>query len=156
MWTDSVCGNVYEREGSNSAAWHAATHGSILELFFFFFPVLNANFRGELQQYEIPLCTWKPLRSALAFRCQSTWNLTGAVFAVFSGTFKGEVTLYPTPPVSLEVDTRKHTNSFDAVTHMQESSPQKRFLVGCCSPFMPLAEHLTALRAWCKQCLPRR
>ena len=28
------------------------------------------------------------------------------------------------------------------------------FLEGCSSPFMRLAEHLTALRAWCKQCLP--
>ena len=28
--------------------------------------------------------------------------------------------------------------------------------VGCSSPFMRLAEHLTALCAWCKQCLPGR
>ena len=35
---------------------------------------------------------------------------------------------------------------------MQENPPQKRFLVGCSSPFMRLAQHLTALRAWCKQC----
>ena len=37
---------------------------------------------------------------------------------------------------------------FDAVIHVQESPPYKRFLVGCSSPFMRLAEHLTALRAW--------
>ena len=43
--------------------------------------------------------------------------------------------------------------SFDAVIHMQENPPQKRFLAGCSSPFMRLAKHLTALRAWCKQCL---
>ena len=43
-------------------------------------------------------------------------------------------------------------NSVDAVIHMQESPPpQGRFLVGCSSPFMRLAEHLTALRDWCKQ-----
>ena len=36
------------------------------------------------------------------------------------------------------------------------SSPQERFLVRCISPSMRLAEHLTALRAWCKQCLPGR
>ena len=29
----------------------------------------------------------------------------------------------------------------------------ERFLEGCSSPFMRLAEHLTTLRAWCKQCL---
>ena len=29
-------------------------------------------------------------------------------------------------------------------------------LVGCSSPFMRLARHLTALRPWCKQCLPGR
>ena len=30
---------------------------------------------------------------------------------------------------------------------MQENLPHKRFLEGCSSPFMPLAEHLTSLRA---------
>ena len=34
-----------------------------------------------------------------------------------------------------------------------QDPPHKRFLVGCCSPFMRLAEHLTALRAWCRRCL---
>ena len=34
------------------------------------------------------------------------------------------------------------------------SSPHKRLLVGCNSPFTRLAEHLTALRAWFGQCLP--
>ena len=29
--------------------------------------------------------------------------------------------------------------------------PQKRFLVGCRSPVMRLAQHLMVLRAWCKQ-----
>ena len=32
----------------------------------------------------------------------------------------------------------------------------KRFLEGCSAPFMRLAQHLTALCAWCKQCLPGR
>ena len=40
-------------------------------------------------------------------------------------------------------------SSLDAVTRMQESPSHKRFLVGCSSPFMRLAEHLTAVRAWC-------
>ena len=43
----------------------------------------------------------------------------------------------------------KRINSFDAVSHMQESPPHKRFIVGCSSPFMRLGEHLAALRAWC-------
>ena len=34
--------------------------------------------------------------------------------------------------------------------------PRNRFLVGRSSPFTRLAEHRTALRAWCKQCLPGR
>ena len=38
-------------------------------------------------------------------------------------------------------------NQFDIVIHVQESSPHTRFLVGCSSPFMRLAEHLTALSA---------
>ena len=39
--------------------------------------------------------------------------------------------------------TRKQINSFEAVIHTQESPPQKRFLVGCGSPLMRLAQHLT-------------
>ena len=47
---------------------------------------------------------------------------------------------------------------------MQESPSHKRFLVGCGSPFVLVAKHLTVLRARCKQylsgrqnptCLPR-
>ena len=43
--------------------------------------------------------------------------------------------------------------SFDAVIHLQERPPHKRFLVGCSSPFMRLAEHLTAIRVRLKQWL---
>ena len=43
--------------------------------------------------------------------------------------------------------TGKQINSFEAVIHMQENPPDKRRLVGCSSPFMQLAEHLTALCA---------
>ena len=39
---------------------------------------------------------------------------------------------------------------------MKENPPPKRFLVACSSPFMRLAGHLMALRAWCKRCLPGR
>ena len=39
--------------------------------------------------------------------------------------------------------------------HMQQNPLQKRFLV-CSSPFMRLAQHPKALRAWCKKCLPAR
>ena len=35
------------------------------------------------------------------------------------------------------------SHSFYAVIHMQESPPHKRFLVGCSSPFIRLAEHLS-------------
>ena len=34
--------------------------------------------------------------------------------------------------------------------------PHKRVLVGYSSPYMRLAQHLTACRAWCKKCLPGR
>ena len=46
------------------------------------------------------------------------------------------------PSISKKVGTRCPSPSYE------------RFLEGCSSPFMRLAEHLTALRAWCKQCLP--
>ena len=54
--------------------------------------------------------------------------------------------LVPSPPPFL---TGKQINSFGAVTHMQESAPHERFLVGCSSPFMRLAEYPTEHRAWC-------
>ena len=41
------------------------------------------------------------------------------------------------------------------VTSRCRSRSYERFLEGCSSPFITrLAEYLTALRAWCKQCLP--
>ena len=54
----------------------------------------------------------------------------------------------------------RQTKPFDAVIHLFiyihkkvrtrcRSPPQNWFLVGCSSPFVRLAEHLTALRAWC-------
>ena len=50
--------------------------------------------------------------------------------------------------------TTKQFHSFEDVTHMQEGTPKmqkshERFPVGCSSPCMRVAEHLTALRAWC-------
>ena len=43
--------------------------------------------------------------------------------------------------------------SLEAIINTRYASlPYKRFLVGCSAPFMRLAQHLTALRAWCKQC----
>ena len=57
--------------------------------------------------------------------------------------------------------TRKQSNSLALLsiskkvgTRWCRSSSYKRFLEGCSSPFMRLVEHLTALRAWRKQCLP--
>ena len=45
-------------------------------------------------------------------------------------------------PISKKVGTRCRSPFYE------------RFLEGRSSPFLRLAEHLTALRAWCKQCLP--
>ena len=58
----------------------------------------------------------------------------------------------PAPPnnslalssISKKVSTRCRRSSYE------------RFLEGCSSPFMRLAEHVTALRAWCKQCVSGR
>ena len=52
--------------------------------------------------------------------------------------------------------TRKYNKYFDTVIRMQGSLPQKRFLIGCSSAFMRIAEHLSPLRAWCKKSLPGR
>ena len=35
-----------------------------------------------------------------------------------------------------------------------ESLPDRHFFVGCSPPFIRFAEHLTALRAWCRRRLP--
>ena len=52
------------------------------------------------------------------------------------------------PLLSLEVATPEIK-----ITHPYTSSPRKRFLVGCSSPFVRFAGHLAALRAWCKQAM---
>ena len=55
---------------------------------------------------------------------------------------------------------RKQSNSLAPSSIIKKVSTRcrspsyERFLEGCSSPFMRLAEHLTAHRAWCKQCLP--
>ena len=62
----------------------------------------------------------------------------------------------PPPPLG---HTRKPRNSLALSSKRKKvgtrcrSSSYERFLEGCSSPFMRLAEHLTALRAWYKQCL---
>ena len=46
------------------------------------------------------------------------------------------------PSIGKKVGTRCRSPSYE------------RFLEGCNSPLLRLADHLTAFRAWCKQCLP--
>ena len=60
--------------------------------------------------------------------------------------------------VSRSGHTGKQINQFIRRSRpcVQKSPPHKRFLVGCSSPFMRLAEHLTVLRAWCQRYLPGR
>ena len=50
----------------------------------------------------------------------------------------------------------KLNQSIDAVIYMQEFLPVEWFLKGFSSPFTRFVQQLTALRAWCKQCLPGR
>ena len=50
--------------------------------------------------------------------------------------------------VSASGHTGKQINPFDAVIRVQESPLYKRFLLTSSSPFVRLAKHLTALRAW--------
>ena len=63
---------------------------------------------------------------------------------------RGSCMLLPVLSVEVAIPEMKSTHES---CHPYSSPPHKRFLVGCSSPFMRLAEHLTALRAWCKQCL---
>ena len=56
---------------------------------------------------------------------------------------------YPPPSPRERIICHKAHPRFGSLPHM-------RFLVGCSLPFMPLAEHLTAFRAWCTRCLPGR
>ena len=48
------------------------------------------------------------------------------------------------------------TTSIDSKLPSTVSLPHKPFFGGCSPPFMRLAQHLTALKACCKQCLPGR
>ena len=66
----------------------------------------------------------------------------------------------PPPPPPLWSDhTKKQSNSLVLLSISKKvgtrcrSPSYERSLERCSSPFMRLAEHLTALRAWCKQCL---
>ena len=52
--------------------------------------------------------------------------------------------------LSLEVATPANLSGHSKLSTIA-SPPHTRVLVGCSSPFMPLAEHLTALRAWCER-----
>ena len=61
---------------------------------------------------------------------------------------RGSYIVYPL--LSLEWRHQK-INQISRRCHPYASPLHKRFLVGCSSPFMRLAKHLTALRAWCKQ-----
>ena len=69
------------------------------------------------------------------------------------------VTVSP-PPCLWSSHIRKRNNSLalsstsKTVGTRCRSPSYERFLEGCSSPFIRRAEHLTALRAWCKQCLP--
>ena len=58
-------------------------------------------------------------------------------------------------PIAVSGSGRTRTSSLDTVIPCP-SPPRTRFLVGCSSPVMRLAQHLSALRAWCKQCPPGR
>ena len=66
----------------------------------------------------------------------------------------------PHPPNVAAPETREQSNSLVLLSISKKvdtrcRSPSfERFLEGCSSPFMRLAEHLTALCAWCKHCLP--
>ena len=57
---------------------------------------------------------------------------------------------YPLPPSGSGHPPENKSIHSTLPSNMQESPPQKRFLVGC--RFERLAKHVTALRAWCKQC----
>ena len=62
--------------------------------------------------------------------------------------------------LSLEWQHKKTSNSVvlssisKKIGTMSRSPSHEQLLQGCSSPFMRLAEYLTALRAWCKQSLP--
>ena len=65
------------------------------------------------------------------------------------------------PRLSLDVATpgkkkkkSKPTSTRKKVRTSCGSPPRTWSLVGCNSPVMRFAEHLTGLRAWCRQCLP--
>ena len=75
---------------------------------------------------------------------------------------RGSYTVMPTAVCGEATPENKVTHwSLPSISKKVGTSPSlspsyERFLEGCRSPFMRHAEHLTAIRAWCKQCLPGR
>ena len=61
---------------------------------------------------------------------------------------RGSHMVHPLLPLEVTTPENKSIRSTQS-SNMQESPPQKRLLVMCSSPFMRLAQHITALRAWC-------
>ena len=52
----------------------------------------------------------------------------------------------------LEVATPENKSVHSTLSFkIQKVLPHRWFLLGCSSPFLRLAQHLTALRAWCKK-----
>ena len=87
--------------------------------------------------------------------CVKSFNCTRGMIAsrtwwcLYGKAHTRQIHTIPTA-VSGSGDTRKQVNSLDAC-HPHPTLSRKPFLAGCSSPFMRLAQHLTALRAWCKQ-----
>ena len=67
---------------------------------------------------------------------------------------RGSYIVYPLLSLELGTPENKSIRWTPSSSKWDASLLQKRFLVGCSSLFVQLAQHLTEIRAWCKQCLP--
>ena len=134
----------------NHGALHTCAvvfHGTLDYLYFFwdtFCPPPHAVAGGRVRSFVWRTLTPRKGNDGIT-QCDSVYQVCGKT---------PTRQLHSTPiAVSGSGHTRKHTNSLDAVIRTQESSPRQRLLEGCSYPFMRVVQHLTALRAWCKQCL---
>ena len=86
---------------------------------------------------------------------RDVWVIVGIVESAALIGYQVSVSL-----LSLEVATPTNKCIHSTLSSVREevrprcgSAPHKWFLVMCSSPFMQLAEHITALRAWCTRYL---
>ena len=122
-----------------------------------FIMVYTRKIRWELTRLQMRVV---PVHGSLRVRNQLKARAHSSVECFFEGKGGRQFAIqkhgqdFQSPPTTCVQLPKVLTRSATVRTIISPSSPRPRGLLeGCSSPFMRLAGHITALRAWCKQCL---